>query len=288
MNNSETEFKVSRRLQGHPNIVQIYSYDKQQPILIEGHLAKRDFMRLELCKNGDLFDFMRRYTDFKTKSGHHIKGLLIDDMPLLRSMFYQLIQAVSSLHNEAGYAHMDIKLENILISNEGLLKLCDFGLSTETNSQICRILGTQSYMAPEILTSTKQPCNAKLTDIFSLGVLFYILAFGAPPFHTAQLSDVYFKFLHKKPGSLDFFKFHPHTKVLFKNGMLSQSLQNMLIRMLSPDPRDRLQDVKELLENDFITGKFQLGGVDHSNPLLHYEVAGSNLLQRYEFIKQSL
>ena len=91
-------------------------------------------MRLELCGNGDLFDFMRQYTDSKTKKGHQVKGLLIDDLPLLRSMYLQLVSAVSSLHNKAGYAHMDIKLENILISNEGLLKLCDFGLSTHTQA----------------------------------------------------------------------------------------------------------------------------------------------------------
>lgn len=135
---------------------------------------------------------------------------------------------------------MDIKLENILISNDGLLKLCDFGLSCSVNSKITRILGTQSYMAPEIHTARQAPCNPKTTDIFSLGVLFYILAFGAPPFHKAESSDVYFKFLKEKPGSLDFFKFHPHTKKLYANGLLSHSLQKMLIKMLAPRPEDRL------------------------------------------------
>lgn len=155
-------------------------------------------------------------------------------------MFHQLINAVSSLHSSAGFAHMDIKLENILISNDGNLKLCDFGLSTSTDSLISRILGTKAYMAPEIHNSRTKACNAKLTDIFSLGVLFYILAFGAPPFHNAQMSDVYFNFLKRNPGSLDFFKFHPHTKVLYRNGQLSESLQLMLIRMLSPEPSQRL------------------------------------------------
>ena len=81
---------------------------------------------------------------------------------------------------------MDIKLENILISDEGHLKLCDFGFATQTTEKISKILGTQSYMAPEIYNSRASPCNSKLTDVFSLGVLFFILAFGAPPFHSAK------------------------------------------------------------------------------------------------------
>jgi len=72
------------------------------------------------------------------------------DMGLLKSMFLQLIDAISALHNKAGFAHMDIKLDNILISNSGNLKLCDFGLSTPASSLISKKLGTEAYMAPEI------------------------------------------------------------------------------------------------------------------------------------------
>ena len=92
------------------------------------------------------------------------------------------------------------------------------------------------------------------------------------------MSDVYFKFLNKKPGSLDFFKFHPHTKVLYKNGMLSESLQQMLMSMLSPDPGSRLQNVEDLLENDFITGRFWLDSVQHQNHQLTSEQGGAVLL----------
>lgn len=106
-------------------------------------------------------------------------------MGLLKIMFLQLIDAISALHNKAGYAHMDIKLDNILISNEGNLKLCDFGLSTPATSLISKKLGTEAYMAPEIHYARQTPCVAKCTDIFSLGILFFIMTFGAPPFHTA-------------------------------------------------------------------------------------------------------
>ena len=61
--------------------------------------------------------------------GNTQKGLLKNDKPLLRSIFNQLINAVSAIH-EIGFTHMDIKLENILITNDGHLKLCDFGFAT--------------------------------------------------------------------------------------------------------------------------------------------------------------
>jgi serine/threonine protein kinase len=81
---------------------------------------------------------------------------------------------------------MDIKLDNILISDDGHLKLCDFAFSTWANALISKKMGTENYMAPEIHHARQIPCQAKATDIFSLGTLFFMLTFGAPPFHSAQ------------------------------------------------------------------------------------------------------
>ena len=110
-------------------------------------------------------------------------------------MFNQLVDGLGSMHNKAGYAHMDIKLENILISNDGHLKLCDFGLSTYISNPVFKMFGTDAYMAPEIHNARIVPCDARKADVFSLGVLFFIFAFGAPPFNSAQISDTYFRML---------------------------------------------------------------------------------------------
>jgi serine/threonine protein kinase len=155
-------------------------------VTVEGVQQKRDFMNLEYCQRGDLYEFIKQYLDSQEQKGHQYKGLMMKDMGLLKSMFLQLIDAVAAMHNKAGYAHMDIKLDNILISNEGNLKLCDFGLSTNATSMISKKLGTEAYMAPEIHFARTTPCLAKSTDIFSLGILFFIMTFGAPPFHSAQ------------------------------------------------------------------------------------------------------
>ena len=60
--------------------------------------------------------------------------------------------------------------------------------------------------------------------------------------------------LKQKPGSLDFFKFHPYTRYLHKDGLLDPSLQKMLLQMLCADPSDRIKDLSELKKNEFLTG----------------------------------
>ena len=107
-------------------------------------------------------------------------------------------------------------------------------------------------MAPEIYHSKASPCNAKMTDVFSLGVLFFILAFGAPPFHQAQDSDSYFQFLKAQPKGWNFFESHPHTMELCKKGLLSESLMQMLMSMLQPDPKDRMQNLQEIFSYNFM------------------------------------
>lgn len=89
--------------------------------------------------------------------------------------------------HDAGYAHMDLKLENILISDEGHLKLCDFGLASKTDRVISKAVGTENYMAPEMNHAFFEPVrDVKKTDIFSLGVIFFIMAFGTPPIGVAK------------------------------------------------------------------------------------------------------
>lgn len=80
------------------------------------------------------------------------------------------------------------------------------------------------YMAPELHCSAYKSCVAGLTDIFSMGVLFFMIAFGVPPFHEAVQSDSYFTYLRLKAGSTDFFKHHPHTKNLYLQNKIPESI----------------------------------------------------------------
>lgn len=92
----------------------------------------------------------------------------------------KLLRAINHCH-ASGVVHRDIKPENIMIGKDGELKLIDFGLSRRVagvNSKMTTIAGTPYYMAPEVLDGEY---NSQC-DIWSLGVLFYVLVSGYLPF----------------------------------------------------------------------------------------------------------
>jgi serine/threonine protein kinase len=68
--------------------------------------------------------------------------MLVRDPLLLKALYLQLIEGVAAMHSKGGFAHMDIKLENILISQQGILKFCDFGFSMSANGFVDRKMGT--------------------------------------------------------------------------------------------------------------------------------------------------
>lgn len=122
---AQNECKIANSMIGHPNIIKISEFQEDN-IIIDGVKDKRCFAILEYCRNGDLFDYMTSYLE--TKADEDSIGMMAHDKPLLRSLMEQIISGMSALH-KAGYAHLDIKLENILIGDDGILKLCDFGFS---------------------------------------------------------------------------------------------------------------------------------------------------------------
>lgn len=129
-------------------------------------------MITELCR-ADLFDLVSE------------KGA-IKDRQLFKALAKQICIALLATKN-AGYAHLDIKLENILIAQDGSLRLCDFGFAARTNSFCTKNCGTVGYRAPETIDPYSSSYDGAKADIFSLGVVLYTLYFGAPPFAIARV-----------------------------------------------------------------------------------------------------
>ena len=154
-------------------------------------------MTTELCKQ-DLFDLIAGTGQAKTES-------------MAKYIFKQICNGVGALHNTTGYAHLDLKLENILIGKDYKLKLCDFGFAQDVNERITKKYGTESYMAPEIEQRSQGETYMGIpADIFSLGVILFIITFGAPPFSRTLPGDRNFNiFLRNKEC---FWKMHPSVK----------------------------------------------------------------------------
>jgi len=91
-------------------------------------------------------------------------------------------------------AHRDLKLENILIDNDLNLKVADFGFATYKHfSKLKSYRGTKTYMAPEIKEG--KTYDGRQIDIFSVGVILFIIVLGIFPFQEAKPDDYYYKYL---------------------------------------------------------------------------------------------
>ena len=93
---------------------------------------------MELCTNGALIDLL-------------IERGPIKEEKLLKHLFVQICKGVQALHTVAKFAHLDLKPDNILIGDDYLLKLTDFGFAQPASMDILKAYGTPGYEAPEIL-----------------------------------------------------------------------------------------------------------------------------------------
>uniref|UniRef100_A0A674CYB7 Cyclin-G-associated kinase n=1 Tax=Salmo trutta TaxID=8032 RepID=A0A674CYB7_SALTR len=174
-----------KKLSGHPNVVQFSS--AASIAKEESDTGQAEFLILtELCK-GQLVDFIKRVEQ---------KGPMSCDTVL--KIFYQSCRAVQHMHKQKPpIIHRDLKIENLLISHQGTIKLCDFGSSTTiahypdyswsaqkrsmVEDEITRNT-TPAYRTPEMIDLYSNfPINEK-QDIWALGCILYLLCFKQHPF----------------------------------------------------------------------------------------------------------
>eukprot|EP00698_Gefionella_okellyi_P014794 TRINITY_DN4115_c0_g1_i1.p1 TRINITY_DN4115_c0_g1~~TRINITY_DN4115_c0_g1_i1.p1 ORF type:complete len:495 (-),score=79.74 TRINITY_DN4115_c0_g1_i1:373-1857(-) len=139
----------------------------------------RYYIVLELCSGGELFD--------KILSS----GCL--DETQARKYFQQLISGVDYMHRHK-ICHRDLKPENLLLDDEGNLKISDFGFSTTLMAErLYTAVGTPNYVAPEILTSisNRSGYDGTKVDVWSCGVILYIMLTGCFPFDADSHADLF-------------------------------------------------------------------------------------------------
>eukprot|EP00656_Telonema_subtile_P011018 TRINITY_DN153_c0_g1_i2.p1 TRINITY_DN153_c0_g1~~TRINITY_DN153_c0_g1_i2.p1 ORF type:complete len:370 (-),score=83.88 TRINITY_DN153_c0_g1_i2:136-1245(-) len=193
-----------RTLNGHPNVLQ----------LLDIHEDERNlYLVLELAAGGDLFDKIVGDGGFseETASGY----------------FNQIINGLEYCH-EKNIVHRDLKPENLLLGRENLLKISDFGLSNsliDSETLLKTHCGSEKYAAPEIMGSSAEYLGPP-TDIWSAGVILYIMTAGAFPFTEATSRCELFVSLMQ--GN---FQFQPK---------MSPELKDLLLKMWDINPKQRM------------------------------------------------
>lgn len=191
------------RLVKHPNVLQLFE--------VMASKSKIYFV-LEYAKGGELFNKIS-------------KGKFSED--IARRYFHQLISAVDYCHSRGVY-HRDLKPENLLLDENENLKVSDFGLSALAESKrhdglLHTTCGTPAYVAPEVLS--RRGYDGTKADIWSCGVILFVLAAGYLPFHDTNLIEMYRKI----------------SKAEYRcPRAFSGELKDLLFRMLDPDPSTRI------------------------------------------------
>jgi calcium-dependent protein kinase len=157
----------------HPNIVKIYEIFQDNDFL---------YIVMEYVEGKELFEFVVELTKVNETDSSNITGQLLKTIKYLNSL---------------NICHRDIKPENILINPKNLhVKVIDFGLSTYFSDfqQLITKVGTPYYVSPEVLKGNYN----KQCDVWSVGVITYILLTGCPPFQGENLAEVYNEILYEK------------------------------------------------------------------------------------------
>jgi len=186
---------------------------------------------LELARGGDLFDIL-----------YYTKKL---ELNLARTYFYQLASGLQAIH-EAGICHRDLKPQNLLLNSKFELKITDFGLSKifeeKTQKKVMKTYyaGTQGYQAPEQIL--KRNFTPKC-DVFSCGVILFILITGYPPCHNAHYSDPFYKYI----AQVQYDKFWLKHRL---NKTFDDDTRDIMNKTLCYQPTDRFT-VKQMLEHSW-------------------------------------
>ncbi len=212
----EAEATAVARL-NHPNIVHVYTL---------GHIDQFRFIAMEYVQGTNLRDYLVK------------KGAL--DLAVALSIMKQAGVAIGAA-GEIGLVHRDIKPENILLTRKGQAKIADFGLCRDQDADQHHLtqpgvtMGTPLYMSPE--QAQGYPADHR-SDLYSLGVTFYHMLAGAPPFRADTALALALKHVKDTPVSLSVHR--PD---------LPAELEALVMKLIAKKPEDRYQSAAEMLRD---------------------------------------
>lgn len=203
---------VSASQLAHPNIVEIYDVGEDE---------NTHYIVMEYIEGKTLKQLLK-------KRGHLTVGEAVDIMS-------QLADGVAVAHRSY-IIHRDLKPQNIMIQEDGQIKITDFGIAMAMNSsqltQTNSVMGSVHYLPPEQASGKTATIKC---DIYSMGILFYELLTGILPFKGENAVEIALK--HMKD---------PLPNVRRQNSSVPQSVENIILKCSAKNPKNRYSDIKEL------------------------------------------
>ena len=207
----ENEINLHMKLQ-HSNIVKMYGHFQTDKLVV---------ILMELCSSKNLSQIVKK----KRLSEKQTRSYLI-----------QILKGMEYIHDQE-ILHRDIKTGNILFSSDSHVKICDFGMAkymSDTDKNTC---GTPNYMPPEVLYGEQD--HSTKSDIWSLGVMIYIMVVGRPPFEGSDRESTY-----RRIKDIAYY---------FPSGIaLSDSIKDLIKKILVKKPCDR-PSIEEIRSHEFFT-----------------------------------
>jgi eukaryotic-like serine/threonine-protein kinase len=199
----------------HPNIVHVYTL---------GYVDQVRFIAMEYVEGTNLREYINK------------KGAL--ELPLALSIMRQAGQAIGAA-GEVGLVHRDIKPENLLLTRKGRAKVADFGLCRDLGADRLHItqpgttMGTPLYMSPE---QAQGKALDHRSDLYSLGVTFYHMLSGEPPFRADSAVALAMKHVSEQPVGLR-----------LRRPDIPVELERLVLKLMAKSPADRYQSAAEML-----------------------------------------
>ncbi len=194
----------------HPNLVTVFDYLQDGPV---------PYLIMELVQAQSLEDLLKTQDQI--------------DLRQIRGLFSQVLDGLACIHN-AGIVHRDMKPANVMLTEDGTVKLTDFGIARLEAMEAtgAGMIGTPAYMAPEQFTGGSIDARA---DIYACGVLLYELTTGRKPFEGGAVEAM---FQAVRKGNL--------TPPSALTPALPTTLDAVVLRAMAVDAEDRFADVAEL------------------------------------------
>ena len=204
----------------HPNLVQVHDLEL---------IGDANYIVLEFVRGKSLREWL-------------VRGPM--SLPQVFAVMHGVLQALDYAHKHA-VVHRDMKPENVLLSDEGMVKVADFGIARLTDdtgvggtaTKTGTTVGTPQYMSPEQVASSKVDGRS---DLYSAGIMFYELVVGQPPF-TATEADGPFTLMAKHVQA------PPKPPSVHRPG-LDMELEAVILKALAKRPEDRFQTGQEFDE----------------------------------------